>query len=208
MLQAADSQHGQQTQDIDFRTTGLVIYRCNYSDEGLWDRYLAKIRDDLDWYHRRYLVEGAKEVEDWTWTIFQDRDTLDGATKDRVREIFTEWRNGRSSERDGPGADNMSSRFLARFTYAIHVGKDSLDSMRLYEEYATLVRRPEVVMAIVEAPMEFELPPSYAEQEEEEEDIDEYDIGWMYGLVKFYGSMYDQMSHQQFWTLVHQAAGD
>lgn len=144
-------------------------------------------------------------MEDWTWTIVQGRDALDEASKDRVREIFTEWRKGRSVERDGPGADDIVTRLLARFTYAIHIGKDSLDSLRLFEESSHLRWKLEVVMAIVEAPIEIELPPTYAEQNDEEEyddeeaDLEPYDIGWMYGVAEFYGSTYGEMSDQQFW---------
>lgn len=149
---------------------------------------------------------GAQEIADWTWIIVQDCDALHGASKDRVREILTEWREGRSVERDGPGADDIAARLLARFTYAVHIGKDSLDSLRLFEESSHLRRKPEVVMAIVEAPIEIELPPTYAEQDEEDEEYDDeeadlepYDIGWTYGVVEFYGSTYGEMSDQQFW---------
>lgn len=40
------------------------------------------------------------------WTIIEDSDKLDNATKEPVRELFRTWRDELSVGRDGPGADH------------------------------------------------------------------------------------------------------
>lgn len=169
---------------------GFVIYRCDYSNNDLFDRFITCLREEAERYHQRAKQDRTTGLY-LRWTIIDDRDSLDGATKDEVRERFVVWRDGLSVEREGEGADHRVTRFLPRFEYCIHIGKDSLDSLRAHEEalaaaaassgqQESVSASPPVFFALVRAMQRPEgLPEGYdpnkAEKEEEEDD-DDYDV--------------------------------
>ncbi|KAG6364165.1 hypothetical protein INS49_005763 [Diaporthe citri] len=120
-------------QKTGFRRWGFRIYRCTYDDDDddAWDRYVGNLE------HR--LQKGLKATgSDYMlapyheWTIVEDREALDGAAKGEVRSRFRRWREARSVQRDGPGADHELIGLIglvARFEACIMVDEECLDSM-------------------------------------------------------------------------------
>lgn len=156
---------------------GFAIYRCEYSDDVLFERFIDYLREQAERHHRQCHQDRTTGLY-LRWTIMQDCETLDGATKDQVRRLFVEWRDGLSVERDGPGADHRITPYLPRFEYCVHVGRDSLDSLRAHEEALLVGKKkheaPPVIFAIVQAEQRpAGLPDSYDPDEEEEDEYGE-----------------------------------
>ncbi|KAI1302208.1 hypothetical protein F5Y03DRAFT_362040 [Xylaria venustula] len=78
--------------DTGFDTWGFIVYRCTYDDDAAWDRYMQALKDeahrDLVWNGREWLIEQYAQ-----WTAIEDNETLDGASKQKVRERFVRWRD-------------------------------------------------------------------------------------------------------------------
>ncbi|RBR15101.1 uncharacterized protein FIESC28_07417 [Fusarium coffeatum] len=67
------------------------------------------------------------------WAIIEDRDTLDNASKQQVREKFSEWTSQRSVERDGPRVEEAFQYGIPRFRYCIYVDQKCLDTVNQYK---------------------------------------------------------------------------
>lgn len=210
--------HGYHMQMTGFFHWGFVIYRCDYSDDGLFDRFIAYLREQAERYHRDCRQDRTTGLY-LRWTIVQGREALEGATRDQVRRRFVEWRDGLSAERDGPGADHRITPYLPRFEYCVHVGRDSLDSLRAHEEALRAGRKkhaaPPVFFAIVRAEQRLTgLPEGY--DPDENEDEEEYhedpasalhaiegctdeDVGWMYVPADHLVTLYEELHNDQAW---------
>lgn len=128
---------------------GFVIYRCDYSNDATFDRFVSCLREHAEGYHQRAKQDRTTALY-LRWMIVQDRERLDGATKEEVRERFGAWREERLSslvererEREGgeddggAAADHYRRRvmpLLPRFGWCIHVGSDSLMSLEEHEK--------------------------------------------------------------------------
>lgn len=104
-------------QKTGFRKWGFRIYRFTYDDEDAWSHYLRNLETELSkglqGTGSDYMLTPYHE-----WDIVEDRDSLDGAAKAEVRTRFRRWSEGRSAERDGPGADHelvAQAGLVARF---------------------------------------------------------------------------------------------
>lgn len=100
------------------RTWGFVIYRCTYGDDDAWARFMKivneRVRESLEAYDTPELMETLD------WPVQEDRATLEGASKDVVRQHFRRWVAG------APGHDDP---FSPRFRYCIQVDAESLKSV-------------------------------------------------------------------------------
>jgi hypothetical protein len=105
-------------QATDFRRWGFVIFRTVYTEESqpLWDSYIeflkTSVEEELELKELSTLLKPLLE-----WTIIEDRETLDNASKQQVRERFSEWASQCSVERDGPGAEEALRQEFPRFRY-------------------------------------------------------------------------------------------
>ncbi|KAM0398469.1 hypothetical protein ACHAO7_004366 [Fusarium culmorum] len=87
-----------------FNRWGFVIFRTVYTEESqrLWESYIeflkASVEEYLEAMELSTLLKPLLE-----WVFIEDRETLDNATKQHVRESFSEWTSQHSVERDGPG---------------------------------------------------------------------------------------------------------
>lgn len=74
-------------QNTGFRRWGFRIYRCKYDDEDAWNRYVGnletKLRKGLEATGSDYMLTPYHE-----WTIVEDHEALDGASKADVRSRF------------------------------------------------------------------------------------------------------------------------
>ncbi|WYZ43574.1 hypothetical protein EsH8_VII_000010 [Colletotrichum jinshuiense] len=114
---------------VDYPKWGFVVYRGTYSDDTLWEKCVALLKSNVNYWLR---VHNQEDIlgPDLVWTIIEDRETLDGAPKEEVRTRFREWAAGRSVERDGPGADGpWVGQRSPRFRFCVYVDQASLDSL-------------------------------------------------------------------------------
>ncbi|KAK1750486.1 hypothetical protein QBC47DRAFT_394141 [Echria macrotheca] len=156
------------------------------------------------------------------WTKVEDRATLEGSSKDAVREHFRNWINTRSVERDGPGADhpnliNESPRYRA----CLYVDKDVMMSASLtaypFPQNPTgfhLKVEGHVVLIDAQYGQHYLNQPGIDEYDRAElesgdlteEDLEEgqyepiegkteYDVGWQYIKLELTATIYDQMCH-------------
>lgn len=212
---------GHHMQMTGFFHWGFVIYRCDYSDDALFDKFIAYIREQAGRYHRDCQQDRTTSLY-LRWTIMQDREALDGATKDQVRRRFIEWRDGLSVERDGAGSDHRITPYLPRFEYCMHVGRDSLDSLKAHEEALQAGKKkheaPPVCFAIVQAKQRpAGLPEGYDPDEEDEDEYDEdpttapsaiegctdEDVGWMYVPADNWVNLYEELHNDQAWYYLY-----
>ncbi|KAL6365616.1 hypothetical protein LRP88_01616 [Fusarium phalaenopsidis] len=121
-------------QEDGFRTWGFVVYRCACASDSQWASYLEFLKEAV----REYLQFVELETLLWKhleWTIIEDPPDLDGASKQHVREKFSDWAAARSVERDGPGADDPWLRNRPRFKYCIYVDQRCLDTVDQHETW-------------------------------------------------------------------------
>ena len=106
------------------RTWGFVIYRCTYSNDEDWTRFMEKLREE----NREALsyFEGGLEVwESLDLTVFEDQSKLDGASKNFVREQFREWCELAPRREQGSDASAKKSQ---RYRFCLQVDEASLRS--------------------------------------------------------------------------------
>ncbi|KAF4962297.1 hypothetical protein FSARC_9615 [Fusarium sarcochroum] len=122
-------------QETGFKRWGFVIFRSAYTDESQWKSYIeffkAAVEDDLKFYEISTLLMPHLE-----WTIIEDHETLNNASKQEVRERFSQWTAERSVERDGPGAEEPFVEKRPRFQYCIYVDQKCLDTFDQYKAWA------------------------------------------------------------------------
>ncbi|KAK9423237.1 hypothetical protein SUNI508_14049 [Seiridium unicorne] len=192
---------------------GFVVYRCDYTDDELWARFIARLRHEVDAYMGRN-HEDRTTGPYLEWTIIEDRESLDRATKEQVRELFRTWRRGLSVERDGPGADNPLTTRLPRFEYCVHIGDDSLSSLLDWEKYKAgggRGRGPPVKCALVSVPAEHPsaalsastLEDEGGESDESEDLSDGHDIRWMYIPLDSWVVAYEELHIGHGWDLIY-----
>lgn len=184
---------------------GFVVYRCDYSDNELWARYMAQWHQITNDYmtHRQEDRTTAPYLE---WTVIEDKEKLAGASKEDAKELFRVWRRELSVERDGLGADHPMTRELPRFKYCVHVGCDSLDSLMVEQQFkqsGVRDRRPPVTFVLVSVPDD-DVPKKSDEDndgsDDESEDLsDGYDIGWMHVPLKFWVVAYEDLHSDNNW---------
>ncbi|KAJ3542583.1 hypothetical protein NM208_g4014 [Fusarium decemcellulare] len=121
-------------QESDFQRWGFVIYRCAYDNQSQWESYLeflkAAVRDELQYRELETLLWPLLE-----WTIVEDEENLDGASKHQVRKKFSQWTTERNTRRDGAGADEPFVEERPRFKYCIYVDQKCLDTVDQYEAW-------------------------------------------------------------------------
>ncbi|RGP77399.1 hypothetical protein FLONG3_4491 [Fusarium longipes] len=141
-------------QATDFRRWGFVVFRTVYTEESqpLWESYIeflkASVEDSLEFKELSTLLKPLLE-----WTIIEDRETLDNASKQKVRERFSEWASQCSIERDGPGAEEALRQEFPRFRYCIYIDQKCLDTVAQYEAWAEAGAQgvgPEVVCVLLD----------------------------------------------------------
>ncbi|RYC65033.1 hypothetical protein CHU98_g1148 [Xylaria longipes] len=194
--------------DTGFETWGFLIYRCTYGDDEAWDRYMAlfkqDVHDDLVYNGREWLMEPYAQ-----WTVIEDKETLNGASKQQVREHFVQWRDqhsvsyelseaARVARQLFPTPNDANTR-LPRFTYCLYVDQKCLDTLKAYLDAkangAPLLHS--LVVVIVDADYS---PAGYTHPYRRYPDIEgcteEY-VGWEYALARYVASLYDVLHSER-----------
>lgn len=105
---------------------GFLIYRCDYASEEAWMKFLLILNRRIE---EELKILKAEDLWDtMEMTPMEDKDSLDGATIDQVRDIFKAW--VRSNEARAETNDGLHGTFTyPRHTYCVHVDADVLDSV-------------------------------------------------------------------------------
>ena len=107
---------------------GWVIYRCTYSSDSDWAQFMETLKTET---HTMLNDYGATEAmaDQLVWTVIEDREHLENATKSDVRRIFNEWVNGAEAAAKQPNASLRPPKTqMAQYKYCIHVDETSLRS--------------------------------------------------------------------------------
>ena len=174
---------------------GFTIYRCTYSDDDAWTRFMAtldsSVRESLAYYGTGELAESLD------CSVHQDASVLNGAGKEAVRQRFREWTAGAAAEAERQTADSQPIHIdgvgsTPRYNYCIHVDEAALHSITGSNAAADNASSSSGYVNLVAA--DWELPgPEEAEARRREFDIEDafdegeeavdgckmHDVGWM-----------------------------
>ncbi|KAF5676817.1 hypothetical protein FCIRC_6907 [Fusarium circinatum] len=185
-------------QETEFKSWGFVIFRSVYTEESQaqWESYIdffkATVEDKLKYMELWTLLEPHLE-----WTIMEDRETFDNASKEQVRDRFSQWVSERSIERDGAGAEDPLAMYLPRYRYCVYVDQKCLDTV---DEYAAWVDAGAEghKRAVVCAMLDVKCEPGGQGRDgfpSIEGCTKEY-TGWIYTGVQGIPTLYDSLFHQ------------
>lgn len=170
---------------------GWVFYRTCY-DEGTdekWDKLKNSIQNEL-----QYSIAKSDTPELLTsldWKFLEDKEALEGATVEQLRQIFKTWVTETKSIENPYNIHMPGSVNMARYSFFIRVDQKAMDSM--IDSRTFIVSTQEFISAthavvdLVEISWK-PLPLSSDEDEFEEDDepeyealegCTEYDVGWM-----------------------------
>ena len=108
---------------------GWVIYRCTYSSDNDWATFMEKLKTET---HSMLDDYGATEAiaSQLVWTVIDDREKLENASKSDVRRMFSEWTSSPEAAAEQPNTWlHPSETRMARYRYCIHVDETSLRSV-------------------------------------------------------------------------------
>ena len=151
MLETFNTEHGshecpqihQYLRQYGYKRWGFVIYHCVYDDDESWDTFLKTFKALASDSLHQDGDEGLQLLEQLEWTIIEDRERLDGASKAMVRKAFQEWVDncdetepeGKLSWDAGRGAkSDPRNSGNPRYSYSIMVDAAVLESMTPHKE--------------------------------------------------------------------------
>ncbi|KFA60020.1 hypothetical protein S40285_08764 [Stachybotrys chlorohalonatus IBT 40285] len=190
-------------QQTGFHKWGFVIYRCTYSDDDAWRRYVQYIRDEtiraLDFLGVQFLLEKYFDIE-----VVEDRDQLDGASKPLVKSLFADRAaRDRQTEQGGPGTATSFAKMIPRFNYCVYVDQACLDTLLKREEWDREFEQgghqteawPFVICAVIDTDCDPE--GEGREGYEPVEGCTRYFPGWMYCVVDFLPGLYNRLHFEE-----------
>lgn len=119
-------------QEDGHRVWGLVVYRCTYGSDADWAEFMTRLRTTID--GTLEFDNGLDLLDSLRLTVFEDRDTLDGASTMVVRGKFREWAETAAQQEQGTGA-----ALSQRYRFCVMVDGAALESVLrndLYSENA------------------------------------------------------------------------
>lgn len=146
-------------QKTGFHHWGFVIYRGAYGDDAKWQRYLDSMRNQiqlaLEYDGRDVLLPQYLE-----WTVIEDKEKLEGATKAQVRSLHAAWAAAIDLTRYAPPVDDVPRLYrpverFPRFKYCIYVDQDCLDTLDAWEEWDRIPVEPgltKIAVSVVKGP--------------------------------------------------------
>lgn len=144
----------QAMQQTGFHTWVFVFYRCTYSDDAAWNRYVAFMHKEIA---RSLEVSGTDLLltQYLDMTVVEDPTTLNNASKAAVREHFENWVDAnQDQEKGGPGWDNPLVQSIPRFRCCIYVDQKYLDTLQKRLECESSSSRssqpPSVVCTVID----------------------------------------------------------
>lgn len=156
-------------------------------------------------------------VRKQVWTVVDDRERLENATKCDVRRMFNEWVNSPEAAAEQPNAkDTPATSFSPRYAFCIHVDETSLrsvldDSKDWHLNFINRFWIPEEEESDYEDPDEDDFTEEELEEQRlaaiwpEIEGCTEEDVGWYKErrgiVVSGYVSFFSDFGHQKSWRL-------
>lgn len=109
---------------------GFVIYRCTYEDDHGWDRFKQIIYERTQ---REMQESDTPEAADsLEWTFVEDRTTLDGASRAKLRDRFNQWAAQAivTKQPRAQAETQIEPTFgIPRYNYFIQVDEEALKSV-------------------------------------------------------------------------------
>jgi hypothetical protein len=105
---------------------GWIIYRTSYKDDAAWE--LFKDRLVNNWTRIRDPDVPPAVLRAMDWTFISDRPTLDGASREQLRERFRAWRET-AVQAENPRRDPADTVMGQRYRYFLQVDEESLQSV-------------------------------------------------------------------------------
>ncbi|KAI0517891.1 hypothetical protein F5B22DRAFT_635731 [Xylaria bambusicola] len=195
--------------DTGFETWGFLVYRCAYGDDEAWNRYMEAFKEQvhstLEYYGRDHLLEQYAQ-----WTVVEDEETLNGASKQQVRERFVQWRDQHGVSRELSEAATIArqsafwatheSTLLPRFTYCLYVDQKCLDTLKRYSAAkasgAGRTDWPVIVMIDGDYVPGGQYTHPHRRYPEVEGCTDEY-VGWQYVTAGCVPTRYDALHYER-----------
>lgn len=189
-------------QQTGYHKWGFAVYRCTYSDDNAWLRYVQYIKDQtvarLDYHGQQFLLEKYLDIQ-----VIEDPQ-LDGASKPHIRSLFTERaEQDRKPENGGPGSATYFGLMMPRFNYCVYVDQACLDTLPAREKWdrerAEGGHQGEIPPSVVCAVIDTDCKPE-GEGEggyEPVEGCTRYFPGWMYYDAKNLTGLYDRLQFKE-----------
>ncbi|KAF1847646.1 uncharacterized protein K460DRAFT_414353 [Cucurbitaria berberidis CBS 394.84] len=166
---------------------GLLVYRCDYASNDTWTKFLAAINQEMQ--RGLDIVQGEDLKDTLEMTPKEDKNTLDGATVDQVRDIFKAWVESDEAKAENGNETNATLNY-PRYTYCVHVDADTA--------YVNLVQlRSEVDPQYIKY-TEYSTEEEINEEEDEEEDMDHVKVHLDYIGAYSYNSLYDPFTFDRY----------
>ncbi|KPM46252.1 hypothetical protein AK830_g248 [Neonectria ditissima] len=181
-------------QETGFQHWGFVIYRCAYASNLQWESYLeffkARLKQDLE-----HLELDTLPWQYLEWTIIEDPASLDGATKQNVRDHFSNWVAEKAADGSQPDFCKIGICDMARFKYCIYVDQKCLDTVDQYETWVQAGAKG-VTKAVVCAILDKDYKPTGRGKRgfQSIEGCVRENTGWMYTEVGCTAGLYDKFS--------------
>lgn len=113
-------------QRLKHKKWGLLIYRCDYVSDETWTKFVSNVRHEMDECFRILRADDLQET--FELTTKADRQRLDGASVDQVRDIFKEWVQSDEAKAENNNQAHPTFQF-PRYTFCVHVDAGVLDSV-------------------------------------------------------------------------------
>ena len=106
---------------------GFVIFRCTYSSQEKWDKFLALLKEDV---HNYFEWTATEDVYDsMAWTIIEDADKLDSADIVETSRRFKDWVGNQGKQEMQGSVLSDAWHYYPRYIFFIHVDEESLESV-------------------------------------------------------------------------------
>ena len=192
-----------QRQAFNLSSWGLVIYRCTYNDDDAWSRFMEILKRRI---HDRLQEENAAGMEqDHQFTVIEDKNALDQASADDVRDLFRVWCRETFAQLDVhlPQEDEYPT---PRFNFCIQVDEGSLRAVLQGPPPGQPDYKGVGYVIIVNARWDQEPPVREDEKETDDGDCgsDDYDLGYLrvclYTLVP---EVYSWLATEESWEVMY-----
>jgi hypothetical protein len=109
------------------RCWGLVVYRCDYTSDEVWEKFMSNMRYKIEAGLTANKAEDLKDTLELT--VREDKENLDGANFEQVRGSFKDWvQSDEAKSEMGQGAPCGAFK-SPRYTYCVHADVDVIDSV-------------------------------------------------------------------------------
>jgi hypothetical protein len=109
---------------------GWVIYRTTYDDDEAWTRFRARVEEESRADVAQ--TDAPEIVEQLEWTWVEDRESLDGVSREELRERFRGWVDGEMARiRGESGGETLGfdPAAVPRYAFFVQIDEEALRSV-------------------------------------------------------------------------------